>query len=262
MVLLGYPSNRPHFEASKDTMSLSRVDRLLLARVADQAERYHDVIGQIKDIVSTTDAQLTVDERNLLSVAYKNITVTLRTSWRNIDTLETQTRHSLKERRLMQRQKERIEQDIVDVCKDVVELLERFLIHAANPGEEKVFYCKMRGDYYRYLAEMTHNHHRERYTSTSLDAYKFAYKHALHTLDPAHPTRLGLALNFAVYYHDIGQSPERACFLAKHAFDEAVAVSSDPSFPTQNLEDALIILQLLKDNLILWSGELREEGNS
>ena len=84
-----------------------------------------------------------MDERNLLSVAYKNITVTLRTSWRNIDTLETQTRHSLKERRLMQRQKERIEQDIVDVCKDVVELLERFLIPAANPGEEKVFYCKM-----------------------------------------------------------------------------------------------------------------------
>lgn len=79
----------------------------------------------------------------MLSVAYKNITATLRTSWRNIDTLETQTRHSLKERRLMQRQKERIEQDIVDVCKDVVELLERFLIHAANPGEEKVFYCKM-----------------------------------------------------------------------------------------------------------------------
>ena len=102
-----------------------------------------DVIAQIKDIVNMSDAQLTVDERNLLSVAYKNITATFRTSWRNIDTLETQTRHSARERRLIQRQKGRIERDIVDVCKDVVELLERFLIPAANPGEEKVFYCKM-----------------------------------------------------------------------------------------------------------------------
>ena len=117
-----------------------------------------------------------------------------------------------------------------------------------------------RGDYYRYLAEMTHNHQREQYASTSLDAYKFAYKHALHTLDPAHPTRLGLALNFAVYYHDICQSPEKACFLAKHAFDEALTAASDPSFPTQNLEDALMILQLLKDDLILWSGELKGDG--
>ncbi|KAH9938303.1 14-3-3-like protein [Fomitopsis serialis] len=241
-------------------MTLSRLDRLLLARIADQAERYHDVIAQIKDIVNMSDAQLNVDERNLLSVAYKNITATLRASWRTIDTLETQGRHTSKERKLMHRQKERIEHDIADICKDVVELLERFLIPAANPGEEKVFYCKMRGDYYRYLAEMTHNHHREQYASTSLDAYKFAYKHALHTLDPAHPTRLGLALNFAVYYHDICNSAERACFLAKHAFDEAIAVASDPSFPSSNLEDALMILQLLKDDLILWSGELRAEG--
>ncbi|KAH9844152.1 14-3-3-like protein [Rhodofomes roseus] len=242
-------------------MTLSRLDRLLLARIADQAERYHDVIAQIKDIVGVSDARLNVDERNLLSVAYKNITATLRASWRTIDTIETQTRHSAKERKLMHRQKERIERDIADICKDVVELLERFLIPAANPGEEKVFYCKMRGDYYRYLAEMTHDHHREQYATTSLDAYKFAYKHALHTLDPAHPTRLGLALNFAVYYHDICNSPERACFLAKHAFDEAIAVAAHPSFPRSNLEDALMILQLLKDDLILWSGELRgEEG--
>lgn len=102
-----------------------------------------DVIAQIKDIVNTSDARLTVDERNLLSVAYKNITATLRASWRNIDTLENHTRHSARERRLVQRQKERIEHDIVDVCRDVVGLLERFLIPAANPGEEKVFYCKM-----------------------------------------------------------------------------------------------------------------------
>lgn len=118
---------------------------------------------------------------------------------------------------------------------------------------------RRRGDYYRYLAEMTRNQTREQHAATSLDAYKFAYKHALITLDPVHPTRLGLALNFAVYYHDICQSPERACFLAKDAFDDAVAVASDPSFPSQNLEDSLMILQLLKDDLLLWSEETEQD---
>lgn len=119
-----------------------------------------------------------------------------------------------------------------------------------------------RGDYYRYLAEISRNQAHDQYAATSLDAYKFAYKHALTTLDPAHPTRLGLALNFAVYYHDICESPERACYLAKHAFDEAVAVASDPSFPGQSLEDSLMILQLLKDDLILWSGEMHRDSDA
>ncbi|KZT13089.1 14-3-3-like protein [Laetiporus sulphureus 93-53] len=243
-------------------VTLSRLDGLFIARLAEQAERYHDVIAQIKSIVHSTNAQLTSDERNLLSIAYKNITASFRTSWRTIDTLQRNTVHhsTWQQRQLMQRQKERIEQDLIDTCKDVVELLERFLIPAANPGEEKVFYCKMRGDYYRYLAEMSRSQTHEQYAATSLDAYKFAYKHALNTLDPAHPTRLGLALNFAVYYHDIRQSPERACFLAKHAFDEAMAVVTDVSVHPQSLEDSLTILHLLKDDLLLWAGEMTVES--
>lgn len=76
------------------------------------------------------------------------------------------------------------------------------------------------------------------------------------TLEPTHPTRLGLALNFAVFYHDIWDSPERACYLAKHAFDEAITAASD--MPAgQALEDSLTILQLLRDDMILWSGEIQ-----
>jgi len=243
-------------------VTLSRLDSLFIARVADQAERYQDVITQLKGIIMFVDAQLTVEERNLLSIAYKNITASHRASWRMIDNLQKkEARHaSWQQLLLMRKEKERIEHDLVETCKEVVEILERFLIPSANPGEEKVFYCKMRGDYYRYLSEMTRNSTREQHAATSLDAYKFAYKHALSTLDPAHPTRLGLALNFAVYYHDICHSPERACFLAKHAFDEAIVIASDPLFPAQSLEDSLMILQLLKDDLLLWSEEMNQHN--
>ena len=113
-----------------------------------------------------------------------------------------------------------------------------------------------RGDYYRYLAEYTKDQHDDKNASSSLEAYKSAYKHALTTLEPTHPTRLGFALNFAVFYHDIWDSPDRACYLAKHAFDEAISAASD--MPAgQALEDSLTILQLLRDDMILWSGEIQ-----
>lgn len=114
-----------------------------------------------------------------------------------------------------------------------------------------------RGDYYRYLAELTRLNSQEDLGKASLEAYKSAYQHALATLSATHPTRLGLALNFAVYFHDIMRSPERACHLAKHAFDEAVAAAvSDASIAVANIEDALMILQLMRDDLILWQGEI------
>lgn len=116
-----------------------------------------------------------------------------------------------------------------------------------------------KGDYCRYLAEFSKDKERERYSSMALDAYKAAYKHASITLPPTHPTKLGLALNFAVYYHDICDSPERACFLAKHAFDEAIAAVSSSKAAVSDqvaIEDSLMILQLLRDDMILWSGEI------
>nr|VWO95225.1 Cellulose-growth-specific protein [Ganoderma boninense] len=247
---------------------LSRLDCLFLAKVADQAERYHDqhalldsqdVVAQLKDIINDNNAQLTIDERNLLSIAYKNLTANLRESWRTIDALQkrealSSSRHQVK---LMRVQKERIEKDLDKVCRDVVDLLERYLIPAASNGEEKVFYSKMRGDYYRYLAELTRLNSREDLAKASLEAYKSAYQHALATLPATHPTRLGLALNFAVYFHDIMRSPEHACHLAKHAFDEAIAAAvSDASVAMANIEDVLTILQLMRDDLILWQGEI------
>ena len=113
-----------------------------------------------------------------------------------------------------------------------------------------------KGDYFRYLAEFAQQSDRSSYSDLSLAAYKFAYKHALAKLEPTHPTRLGLALNFAVYYHDVRKSPERACHLGKHAFDEAVTCLNESS-SVQVMRDSMMILQLLRDDLVIWSGEMQ-----
>jgi len=250
-----------------------RAECLVLADVANEAERYQDVVKYIKTIVDNYGAQLTIEERNLLSIAYKNITNNLRNSWRHMDVMEKRTQafrvndlkkldrplQAARQLDLIRGQREKIERELTDACKDIVELLERQLQPAARSGEECVFYSKMKGDYYRYMAEFANERDRERYGDLSLTAYKLAYKHALATLDPIHPTRLGLALNFSVFYHDVKSSPERACHLAKSAFDDAVTCL--PTYGNgldQLIRDSLTILQLLKDDLILWSREIQD----
>merc|ERR1712146_317651 len=77
-------------------------------------------------------------------------------------------------------------------------------------------------------------------------------------LTPTHPIRLGLALNFSVFYYEILNSPDRACRLAKRAFDDAIAELDTLS--EDSYKDSTLIMQLLRDNLTLWTSDMQEEG--
>jgi 14-3-3 protein epsilon len=74
-------------------------------------------------------------------------------------------------------------------------------------------------------------------------------------LAPTHPIRLGLALNFSVFYCEILNSPDRACRLAKAAFDDAIAELDTLS--EESYKDSTLIMQLLRDNLTLWTSDMQ-----
>jgi len=59
----------------------------------------------------------------------------------------------------------------------------------------------------------------------SQKAYQDAYEISKEKMQPTHPIRLGLALNFSVFYYEILNSPEKACQLAKMVCSEIVAVA-------------------------------------
>lgn len=90
-------------------------------------------------------------------------------------------------------------------------------------------------------------------------AYKSASEIATTDLPPTHPIRLGLALNFSVFYYEILNSPERACRLAKTAFDDAIAELDTLS--EDSYKDSTLIMQLLRDNLTLWASDVNQNGN-
>ncbi len=116
------------------------------------------------------------------------------------------------------------------------------------------FYRK--GDYHRYQAEFSTGNERKTAAETSLIAYKHANDIAGNRLNPTHPIRLGLALNFSVFYYEILQTPERACRLAKNAFDEAIAELDTLS--EDSYKDSTLIMQLLRDNLTLWTSDIED----
>jgi hypothetical protein len=115
------------------------------------------------------------------------------------------------------------------------------------------------GDYHRYLAEFATGDKRKESADKSLEAYKAASDVAVTELPPTHPIRLGLALNFSVFYYEILNSPDRACHLAKQAFDDAIAELDTLS--EESYKDSTLIMQLLRDNLTLWTSDMQDSGS-
>ncbi|RRT74298.1 hypothetical protein B296_00024211 [Ensete ventricosum] len=183
--------------------------------------------------VAKLDVELTVEERNLLSVGYKNVVGARRASWRILSSIE---------------QKEETKGN-------------EHHVKSINEYRHKVESELSKADYYRYLAEFKSGNERKENSEQSLKAYQAATSTAEADLAPTHPIRLGLALNFSVFYYEIMNSPERACHLAKEAFDEAI--SELDTLSEESYKDSTLIMQLLRDNLTLWTSDIPDDrGNS
>ena len=122
--------------------------------------------------------------------------------------------------------------------------------------EEAAFYHKMSGDYYRYLSEFKTDSDDK---NKAANFYKDAVKVANEALAETHPTRLGLALNYSVCCYEILDKKDRACEIAKEAFDSAIEKLN--TLNDSSYKDSTLIIQLLRDNLTLWTSEKAEEDN-
>lgn len=241
-----------------DPNFLNEAQLVELVRVAETAERYDDMCLFVKHLVerkSNRGQDLDVEERNLLSVAYKNVVGSKRASWRTLSGGFDDADEAL-----IGQYKELVETELERICMEVVEqLLQNNLLKTVEGknDETEVFYLKMCGDYYRYLAEFRPN---ANYAEQSKVYYNKAMDVAAEHLSETHPTRLGLALNFSVCYYEILKQPDKACELAKRSFDAAIEkldTLNDASY-----KDSTLIMQLLRDNLTLWTSEQADDGDN
>jgi hypothetical protein len=117
--------------------------------------------------------------------------------------------------KLIQKYRTVVEKELDEICGEILELLDKHLIPSASACEASVFYLKMKADYLRYLSEFKTDADRKDAADKTLMAYNAAQDKALAELPSTNPIRLGLALNFSVFYYEVMNQPEKACNLAK-----------------------------------------------
>jgi len=241
-----------------------RESNVYQAVLAEQTERYEEMVQAMKRVAASAakDGELSVEERNLLSVAYKNVVGSRRAAWRILSSLKQKEQSKGNEDHVkrIDEYKGRIEKELNDICSEIISSLDQQLVPSSSSAEGKVFFEKMKGDYYRYLAEFLVGDKRQEAVDGAGRAYKVAFDLATTDLATTHPIRLGLALNYSVFQYEILGSPEQACSLAKQAFDDAIADLDNVS--EDSYKDATLIMQLLRDNLTLWTSDMQaEEGD-
>lgn len=197
----------------------------------------------------------TVDERNLLSVGFKNLIGSQRGAIRTIGAIEQNPKYQ-KFGDALAGYKTRIEKELYDQCIRIVKIVKDKCLNLASDDESKAFFYKMIGDYYRYVAESAKDGILEEVKKGALEGYQQSQDRSK-TLNACNPIRLGLALNFSVFYYEVLNDHKKACELGENALTEALEKIDDVDEET--FRDAKSIIELLKENLSLWK---EEEGDN
>jgi 14-3-3 protein epsilon len=231
---------------------MSVKEKIFMARVADQAERYEDMVEFLTEVIKLKDEDLNTEERNLLSVGFKNLISSRRAAWRTVGAIEQNEKYAEYSGDCGE-YKKRIESELDTQCKKVIQIVKDHSLAKATDPESKTFYLKMIGDYYRYIAETAKDALLDEVTNGAIDFYGQATE-AAKELKPYNSTKLGLALNFSVFHYEVKNDIPKACALADEALEQAK--ENIDNMDNEDARDALSIVELLKENLSLW----KEEG--
>ena len=236
----------------------TREEYVYLAKLYERAERFPDMVKSINKFVEL-DPKLTKEERNLLSAGYKNIISDKRSSWRLLNNMERkeEEKKNTTQSAYIKEIKDKIETELNQICAQIQSVIDKYLIPNATDVENKVFYLKLKADYYRYKCEFANGKEFDEACDNAEKVYKEAYELSNKEMPITNSTRLGLDLNFSVFYYEIKGLKEEACTIAKNAFDESMKSLDD--LEKSKAKDTLLIIQLLKENLILWTNEMNGE---
>jgi 14-3-3 protein epsilon len=226
-------------------------DSVYMAKLAEQAERYDEMVEYMKEVGNNASNDLSLEERNLLSVAYKNVVGARRASLRIINSIEQKEKEKGSDKQtLINNYKQKVEVELDSICQDILALLDNKLIEkASGSAEATVFYLKMKADYYRYLAEFAQDTVKLEHAQKAEQSYSSATTKAAE-LAPTHPIRLGLALNYSVFMYEVLEAQSDAIALARSAFDGAIDELA--TLEKNVYKDATNIMQILRDNLNMW----------
>ena len=212
------------------------------------------MVDFLDQVLQAKGGSVNPDERNLLSVAFKNLISSKRAACRTISAIEQNPKYSKFNAALLD-YKNKIESQLTSDCQKIIDIINNRVLAGECADEAKAFFVKMVGDYYRYIAENA----KEALLEDVKQKAKAAYEQANAIDLPAcNPIKLGLALNFSVFNYEVLKDHAKACELADTALQSALDKIDE--LEEDDFRDAKSIIELLKENLTLWKEE--EEGDN
>ncbi|KAF0989142.1 hypothetical protein HZS_5357 [Henneguya salminicola] len=182
---------------------------IIYTKLANEAERYDEMAGSIKKFVLKSTEPLSIFDRNLLSIAYKNVLSSLKFSWRSLNFLEENSEKFSLIRNVALEYKIKITNELTEKCEDIIELI------SICQARHKITDYEDQADYYRYIAEVEKKRPDYDPIAQSENVYKEAMTIARAHLVPTNRVRLGLALNYSVFFYEILVNIEKACEITK-----------------------------------------------
>ena len=234
----------------------TREECIFLSRLNEKAEKHSEMFKYINKYVEL-DPKLSKEERNILCSGYKYIISDKRNSLRILNNIEKRNTYQLA---YIKEIRENIEKELYQILLDIEKMLDKYLIPNAIDIENKVFYLKLKADFMRYKCEISYGKELDDIISKTEKIYKEANDIANKELMISNSTRLGLALNYSVFFYDIKKMKEEAINIAKNAFDDAMKILDN--LEISKAKDTLLIIQMLKENLIFWCNEINNEFES
>jgi len=243
-------------------MSIKYEKNVYLAMLAEQCNRFNEMVSFLEDMLKSRDKDLNSDERNLLSIAYKNSISGLRSALRTIMAYEKKKKKKENSTFLpyIQEYRKKVEDELTKTCKNVLKVIDEDLLKKAEDDEAKVFYVKMKGDYNRYIAEYAEGDLKKQVSDDALKSYNDASETAK-SLPVLNPIALGLALNFSVFYYEVMNDHSKAIDIASQALDKANKELPNIDEDADDNRDTVSIVNLLKENLDMWKSE-EEDGEN
>ena len=224
-----------------------------LAQVAEIAERYEDAGKYIEELIKKKKEDLSKDEKNIFYNSFKYIINSKRCELRCTNIIEEkEKRHSSEYIPIVTNFKNILESEINETCRSVINLINNYLLKRPLSDESKIFYLKMKGDYYRYLCEILPSNENQIFIEECEKSYKEATDLA-QIFQWINPIRLGLILNFSVFYYEIKKNTSQAIKLGKEAIKGAK--KQFDKIKEEEDKDTALTLQTLKENILIWEKE-------
>ena len=239
--------------------ALNKEDIVFLVRLCERSGRLGQMRAYMRQYI-TDQYHLSISERQLFSLAYRNVCSVQRRAWRSLRSIEHDYGEADSRLPAVVALKSKVEEEIRSTSLEALDLLAHYLLPTCGEPEGKVYYLKLQADYERDVAEISTGSEHSKWTAKAHESYKASADVALCRLPPIHATRLGLMLNFSVFYYEVYGSAERACLLAKSAYDDAIEggllAKKRVAAHEEEFIDSLEVMRNIKANLLRWTKPL------